>query len=279
MLLPAFLLYTVFILAPIFISLYYSFTKYTGIGAPVWIGWQNYERLLHNELFFRSIKNSMTILGAALVVLLPLSFLCAVLLQSKWHGNSAAKTILYAPAVMPGIVVGIIWIYIYEPSYGLLNSALSAVGLDALRQQWIGGLTLTPYSVGLVYCWRNVGFMTTIFIAAIKGIPEELYESASIEGAGAWQRMLYITIPMIKYAFSVVIVQIINGTLKVFETVIQLTNGGPNHYSETMVTYSYNVTFRDGKYGYGMSMAVVVFLICLVFSVTYLWISRARDKI
>ena len=278
LLMPCLILYTSYIILPIFISLYYSFTKYTGIGTPKWIGISNYAKLLQNAMFLNSMKNSLVILLVAMLVLLPFSFLCAVLLNQRIRGTGFAKTAIFSPAIMAAVVVGIIWSYIFDPSIGLINNLLRALGLGALSQQWIGGLTLTPYSVAIVYCWQQTGFLATIFLAGIKGIPEELFESASLEGANTWQKMWYITIPMIKYVFTIVIVQIINGTLKVFEVVLQLTNGGPNHYSETMVTYSYNITFKNSQYGYGMAMAVIVFAICMVFSIMYMTITQKREK-
>lgn len=277
MLIPSLFMYCIYVIIPIFISIYYSFTQYTGIGKPKWIGWANYEKLFRNSVFINSIKNSLLIFLSSVLVLIVVSFLLAVLLNTGLKGSMFSKAIIFSPAIMAPIIVGIIWVFILDPSIGYINAMLKSIGLENLQQQWIGGLQLTPFSVALVFGWQQLGFLVTIFIAGLKTIPHELYESAGIDGADGWHRMRYITVPMMRNTISVVTVLIINGTLKIFEVVLQLTNGGPNHFSETMVTYSYNATFKDGRYGYGMAMAVIVFLICFVFSVAYLGVSRNRE--
>lgn len=279
MMVPTIVLYCIYIISPIFISVFYSFTKYSGIGKPIFTGLSNYERLLHNNIFLNAVKNSLVIMAVCMVVLVTLSFLTAVLLNTrKVKGSTASKAILFSPSIMAPIVVGIIWTFIFDPSFGCLNAFLDLLGLGMLKRQWIGGISLTPISVAVVYCWQQLGYMTTIFIAGLKMVPEELYESAMIDGAGVWQRMRYITMPMIKSTFSIVIVLVMNGSLKIFEVVLQLTNGGPNHYSETMVTYSYNTTFIDGEFGYGMAMAVVIFIICFGLSTSYLKLSSSKSE-
>lgn len=278
MLVPTLALYVIYIILPIFVSFYYSLTKYSGIGKPKFIGLSNYQRLFANHTFLNSIKNSLIIFLSSVLILVVVSFLCAVLLNGGLKGSGLSKAIIFSPNIMAPIVVGIIWTFILDPSIGCFNAFLEMIGLEGWKQQWIGGLKLTPYSVALVYVWQQLGYMTTIFLAGLKMVPGELYESASIDGANAWQKMWYVSIPMIKSTFTIVVVLIINGTLKIFEVVLQLTNGGPNHYSETMVTYSYNTTFIDGEYGYGMAMAVIVFLICFGLSSTYLKLMRDRAQ-
>lgn len=278
MLIPTLTLYIIYVILPIFVSFYYSLTKYSGIGKPKFIGLSNYQRLLANGMFLNSIKNSLTIFLSSVVILVVLSFLCAVLLNSGLKGSEVSKALIFSPNIMAPIVVGIIWTFIFDPSIGCINGFLEMVGLTGWKQQWIGGLKLTPYSVALVYGWQQLGYLTTIFLAGLKMVPEELYESAAMDGANVWQKMRYISIPMLKSTFTIVIVLIINGTLKIFEVVLQLTNGGPNHYSETMVTYSYNTTFIDGEYGYGMAMAVIVFVICFGLSSAYLKLMQDRTQ-
>jgi raffinose/stachyose/melibiose transport system permease protein len=278
LLLPCLVLYIAYIIAPIFLSFYYSFMRYSGIGKPRWIGLTNYRLLFSNPIFLNSIKNSFVIMVVSLALLVPLSFFCALLLNQKFPGTSVAQTLVFSPAIMAPIIVGLIWSYIFEPSYGLLNSLLSAVGLEHWTRQWIGGPTLTPYAVAIVYVWQQLGFYAAIFIAGLRSVPGELYESAHIDGASLWQQTAYITVPMIKYVFTVVIIHVINGTLKIFEIVLQLTNGGPNHLSETMVTYGYSMTFTNGRYGYGMAMTVINFVICIGFSIAYLALVREKQQ-
>ena len=164
--------------------------------------------------------------------------------------------------------------YILDPKIGLINSLLHAVGLDSFRHQWIGGTVLTPYSTAIIFFWQQLGYLTTIFIAGLKMIPEEIIEAARVDGASAWKRTISITIPMMRSTISTVIVLIITGIFKIFEIVQQTTGGGPNHLSETLVTYAHSVTFQNGQYGYGMSIATVTFVISLGITGIYMLLSR-----
>ncbi len=145
-----------------------------------------------------------------------------------------------------------------------------------LAQQWIGGTTLSPYSIAFIYFWQQLGYLTTIFIAGLKMIPEEVMEAVRVDGANAWQRTIHVTIPMMRSTISTVVVLIITGIFKIFEIVQQTTGGGPNHMSETLVTYSYSMAFQSGEYGYGMSIATVTFLVSLAITGIYFLCSKER---
>lgn len=274
MLFPTMLVYLTYIILPVIVSFYYSLTEYSGIGAAEFVGLKNYSALWNDSLFWVSLKNTLIVLVVAIVLLLPGSFLLALLLNTKLKGGNAIKALNFAPSIVAPILVGLIWVFILDPQMGLMNVLLRKLGWDQLALQWIGGPTLTPYSVGVVFTWQMIGFIATIFLAGLKMIPKDVYESSSIDGAGKWQQLLLITIPMMNETFKINIILIITGVFKIFETVLLLTNGGPNHLSEVMVTYMYNVTFTSGEYGYGMSIAVVTFLLTMIFSLVYMWFSK-----
>ena len=277
-LIPSLLVYTLFIVVPIFVGIGYSFTKYTGIGKARFTGLSNYQRLFHDKLFWTSLRNTVLIFVVASVLLLVLSFALALLLNSRLKFSDTSKALIFSPAIIAPIIVGIIWVYILDPKIGLINSLLHVIGLDGLQQQWIGGATLTPYSIAIIFFWQQLGYLTTIFIAGLKMIPDEILEAARVDGANAWQRTLRIVIPMMRSTISTVVVLIITGIFKIFEIVQQTTGGGPNHLSETLVTYAYSVTFQNGQYGYGMSIATVTFVISLVITGAYLLLSRDRGE-
>ena len=172
--------------------------------------------------------------------------------------------------------MGLIWVFILDPGMGLVNALLRQLGMVSLQPEWIGGRTLTPYSVAFVYLWKVLGYNATIFMAAFKMIPGDIYEAASIDGAGGAKKLWYITIPMIKPTLLIVTILLITGVFKIFEIVVQLTAGGPNHLSELLVTYMYYMTFQSTKYGYGMSIAIVTFLLTAVFAVIYIGVTRER---
>ena len=270
MIMPAVILFTVFFLAPIFISVYYSFTDFSGIGAAKFIGFKNYQVLLNDKFFFIALKNTIIILIGITITILPLSFIVALLLEKPFRGSGAVQSMIFAPNVIAPILVGLIWLFILDPKMGMINAILRSIGLSDYQQQWIGGKTLTPYSVAFVYLWQVLGFYTTINMAGLRSIPADIYEAAEIDGANYFQRIRKITIPMMKNTIVINTILIITGGFKIFETVKQLTNGGPNHMSDVLVTYMYDTTFTSSRYGYGMAVATVSFVLCLIFSIIYL---------
>lgn len=274
---PTLIVYSVFIILPIGIAGWYSFTKYSGIGKAKFIGLENYVRLFKDKVFWVSLKNTLIIFVMAFVLLLTLSFLIALLLNNKLKGTGFAKALIFSPAIIAPIIVGIIWVYILDPNVGIINNILDALHLDFLKHKWIGGETFSPYSIAIIYFWQQLGYLVTIFIAGLKMIPEEVMEAVKIDGANTVQKIRFVIIPMMKSTISTVAVLIITGVFKIFEIVQQTTGGGPNHLSETLVTYSYSTTFTSGNYGYGMSLATVTFVLSLIITGLYSFLTRERE--
>ena len=274
---PTLIVYSVFIILPIGIAVWYSFTKYSGTGKATFVGLENYMRLFKDKVFWVSLKNTMIIFVLAFVLLLTISFLIALLLNNKLKGTDFAKALIFSPAIIAPIIVGIIWVYILDPNVGIINNILDALHLDFLKQKWIGGETLSPYSIAFIYFWQQLGYLVTIFIAGLKMIPEEVLEAVKIDGASTMQKIRYVIIPMMRSTISTVAVLIITGVFKIFEIVQQTTGGGPNHLSETLVTYSYSTTFTSGNYGYGMSLATVTFVLSLIITGIYSFLTRERE--
>lgn len=273
---PTLILFTLFAVVPVGIACYYSFTNFTGIGSPTFVGLSNYMTLFKDKVFFLALKNTGIVLGVSAVTVIPLSFLLALLLDRAFPGTKLAKALNFSPNIIAPILVGLIWVFILDPGMGLVNALLRQLGMVSLQPEWIGGRTLTPYSVAFVYLWKVLGYNATIFMAAFKMIPGDIYEAASIDGAGGAKKLWYITIPMIKPTLLIVTILLITGVFKIFEIVVQLTTGGPNHLSELLVTYMYYMTFQSTKYGYGMSIAIVTFLLTAVFAVIYIGVTRER---
>ncbi|WP_367942665.1 carbohydrate ABC transporter permease [Enterocloster citroniae] len=273
---PTLILFTLFVVVPVGIACYYSFTNFTGIGSPTFVGLSNYMALFKDKVFFLALKNTGIVLGVSAVTVIPLSFLLALLLDRAFPGTKLAKALNFSPNIIAPILVGLIWVFILDPGMGLVNALLRQLGMVSLQPEWIGGRTLTPYSVAFVYLWKVLGYNATIFMAAFKMIPGDIYEAASIDGAGGAKKLWYITIPMIKPTLLIVTILLITGVFKIFEIVVQLTAGGPNHLSELLVTYMYYMTFQSTKYGYGMSIAIVTFLLTAVFAVIYIGVTRER---
>ena len=261
LILPTLLLYLVYIIAPIFIAAYYSFTKFSGIGQPQFVGISNYLRLFKDPIFIIALKNTIIVLLVTILILIPGAFLLSLLMNRNMKGLTLVRAINYAPSIIAPIMVGLIWVFILDPKIGLINVLLDKAGLSSLALEWIGGDKLTPFSVAIVQSWQSLGYIATIFLAGLTLIPEELYEAADIDGATGFQKVVNITIPMLNETFKMNLILVITLVFKIFETVLQLTNGGPNHLSEVLVTYMYGMTFTSGEYGYGMSIAVMTLIV------------------
>ena len=261
LILPTLLLYLVYIIAPIFIAAYYSFTKFSGIGQPQFVGISNYLRLFKDPIFVIALKNTIIVLLVTILILIPGAFLLSLLMNRNMKGLTLVRAINYAPSIVAPIMVGLIWVFILDPKIGLINVLLDKAGLSSLALEWIGGDKLTPFSVAIVQSWQSLGYIATIFLAGLTLIPEELYEAADIDGATGFQKVVNITIPMLNETFKMNLILVITLVFKIFETVLQLTNGGPNHLSEVLVTYMYGMTFTSGEYGYGMSIAVMTLIV------------------
>ena len=179
-LIPTLAVYVVFIILPIGIAVAYSFTKYSGIGKARFNGIDNYVRLVKDDIFWKSLANTAIIFVVASVLLLVLSFLLALLLNNKLAFADTSKALVFSPAIIAPIIVGIIWVYILDPKIGVINGVLRAIGAGDLAQQWIGGTTLSPYSIAFIYFWQQLGYLTTIFIAGLKMIPEVILRDSDL---------------------------------------------------------------------------------------------------
>lgn len=157
-----------------------------------------------------------------------------------------------------------------------MNRLLSLLGLPSV--EWIGGDTLSPYSIAMVFIWSTVGFTMTIFYAGLQQLPHEVIEASQIDGASFWQRQRHVVIPMMRETFGIVLVLVITNVFKIFELVYQLTGGGPVHRSETLVSYMYFVTFTNQKYGPGMAIAVIIFVLGAAISIVNLVLNRSRSN-
>ncbi len=273
MLAPVMILFLIYIVSPVIMAFYYSFTDFSGIGKPQLVGLSNYKRLFDDKIFYTALKNTGIILALSIVLIMPGSFGLSLLLNRKVKGSKTMQALCFSPNIISPILVGLIWVFILDPQIGFVNAFLRAIG-SSVQPEWIGGKVLTPYCIAIIFLWQTLGYNATIFLAGIRAVPKELYEAAGIDGASKSQQLRYITIPMIKQTIVIVMLLVITGCFKIFETVYQLTNGGPNHLSETLVTYMYYSTFTSSRYGYGMSIASIAFLLSAVFAVIYIYIAR-----
>jgi len=274
---PALIVFTMFVIYPLAYSGVFSFTRFQGFGEPKWIGWDNYKALLIDPFFWQSLQNTFVILIVSLAVLIPSSFALAMLLQRTIRGGGALRALVFGPAIIAPILVGLIWVFILDPKIGLLNRVLGAFGTPAVP--WIGGNYLTPISVSMVFIWSSIGFAMTIFYAGLQLLPADVLEASALDGASGWQQTWHVKIPMMRETFAIVTILMITNVFKIFELVYMLTGGGPVHRSETLVSYMYFVTFTNQQYGYGMALAVIITVLGAIVSIGYLVAARRKEKL
>ncbi|MGO4535751.1 carbohydrate ABC transporter permease [Leifsonia sp. 2MCAF36] len=271
---PAAILFTIFVVYPVLYSLGFSFTKFQGFGSPEFTGFGNYVALWNDPFFWRSLLNTAIILIVSLAVLIPGAFALALLLRRKIAAGGALRALVFGPAIIAPILIGLIWVFILDPKIGLLNRVLAAFGIAPV--QWIGGDTLTPYAIAIVFIWSSVGFAMTIFYAGLQVLPDDVIEASSLDGATGSQQVRHIVIPLMRETFAIVTILMITNVFKIFELVYMLTGGGPVHRSETLVSYMYFLTFTNQQYGLGMALAVIITVLGGIVSIGYLALSRER---
>jgi raffinose/stachyose/melibiose transport system permease protein len=276
MLAPAVIAFTAFVVYPVLYSLGFSFTQFQGFGTPEWIGFDNYIALGNDPFFWQSLQNTLIILVVSLAILIPASFALALLLRRRILGGGGLRALVFGPAIIAPILVGLIWVFILDPKIGLLNRLLAMIGIPPV--EWIGGDTLTPYSVALVFIWSSIGFAMTIFYAGLQLLPADVMEASALDGATGWQQLRHITVPMMRETFAIVTILMITNVFKIFELVYMLTGGGPVHRSDTLVSYMYFVTFTNQQYGYGMALAVIITILGAAVSIGYLVLARGRKS-
>lgn len=274
---PLLLFYTVFIVYPLIMCLFYSFTGYRGLGTAEWNHFANYTRLFSDKYFWLSAKNSLICAIALFVFVMPLSFLFAFWLNRQNKRNTVYKIIIFASYVIPGVLCGLLWSFILKPNNGLINSVLRTIGLDALCLNWIGDKgILSPVSFAMVCAWSSMGFYMSLWQAGLKGIPGDVLEASALDGCTKTKQIFKIILPMLRDNVVSIMIFILTAALKIYEVVFILTGGGPAHASETIVSYLYNTTFDGMMYGYGMTIAVMEFLFAML--ITLLSISLSRRK-
>jgi lactose/L-arabinose transport system permease protein len=263
---PFFILFAVFMLFPFVYSFWISLHNWDGISIPTFVGLANYRDLLRDELFWKSLYNTVYILVLNIPLQLGLALVLAVVLNSEVvRGRTTMQLIYFMPIIVSVVVVAIVFSLLYDSYTGLINYFLEWLGLQAIP--WLSSEAWSKLSIVLLITWRWTGYNMVILLAGLQAIPHELYEAGLIDGTNAWKAFRHITLPLIKPVLLFCLIMSIIGLFKIFTEPYILTFGGPNNSSQTMVTYIYNNAFRYSKLGYGSALAYVLFLIVLVASV------------
>jgi ABC-type sugar transport system permease subunit len=279
--LPILVFFAIFVAYPFVRSFYLSLTQWSGFGSPNFVGIRNFRNLMSDEVFWKALRDTVLFTAVTTVLQTVLPMLLSVLLNKGWRGSVLFRTLLFIPAIISFVVTGVLWQLLYDPNFGTLNEGLRAIGLGGLAHAWLAEPHLVLPALMLVSLWQSLGLFALIFIAGLQGIDPTLYEAARIDGATGWQQFRSITVPQLKVVTGVVItLNILNG-LKVFDLIYVMTQGGPNHSSEVLGTYLYNLAFGSAaggtpSLGYSTAISMIVFVLCMVATLVQFRISRER---
>lgn len=279
-LLPALVLFFGLIVYPVCNTIWLSFHKWKGIygTAKMYVGISNYTKVLSNDSFWNALKNSIYFMIGGFVVLMPIAFGLALLITSKLRGTKFMKTAYFMPVMLSTTAVALMWVYMLNPSYGIVNQVLKAVGMEAWCKDWLATPTVNVWAIVLVNEWMYAGYNMLIFAAGLVSIPSSLYEAAEIDGCTGWNKIRYISIPLSKESFKIFSVLCITGCLKTFDMIWAMTKGGPNHTSETPATLLYNEAFTFKNFGKSSSIGVILLILGVVLSLLVNRVFRQKQE-
>jgi len=277
-LLPVIVLLVAITIFPLLYSLIVSFTnlRLTSMEGPKFAGLKNYyEILFHDKRFWRSLYNTFTIAVPALVLEAIIGLGIALLLNRGIRGKKIITVLLILPVVIPPITTGLIWRMLYHEKYGAINGLLYAIGIK-YQITWLSTPGLAKFAVIITDVWQWTPFMMMMILAGLQSIPVECIEAAEVDGANAFQRFIYITLPMLRYTIMVAALLRIMDLIKLFDVIFVLTMGGPGGTTETISIYTYLVSFRAFRMGYGSALSYLVLIITVLFSTYFIKIVRGK---
>jgi len=270
-LLPPLLLYIIWIIGPTIYSFYLSFTNWNGISLDMdFIGLKNYKKLFADPVFHICLVNNLKWIGIFLTLPVIIGLVLAILLNSNIKRSQIFKTIFYLPMAISLVAINLMWSWIYNPAYGILNVTLRNIGLGFLAQGWLSNPDLVLYSIIVAASWPQTGYILILFTAGLNNIPPNLIDAAKVDGASFWEIFKNIILPLLKPTTVIVIIVTVIGSLRVFDIVYTMTRGGPFNSSNVLANFMYIESFNNYRMGYGAAIAVILFLISFIFIIIYL---------
>lgn len=267
--LPAVILTLMFTIWPTAQALYLSFTNATSLGLNnKFVGLDNYIYMFHDKSFIQALINTAKLMAVVPVITIFCSLVLAfVLNQCKLKEMVLYRTIFYFPNIVSLTVVGIIWSFVFHPNVGIVNKILGAVGLESLQRSWLGDSKTALWCIAFTLLWQAAGYYMVMHIAAMDGISPEIYESATLDGASAWRKLISITMPLMKDIIGITFVLALSGTINLSFVLSQvMTGGGPNGASSVLLQYMYTQGFVNGNFGYAMAITVFTLTISVALS-------------
>ena len=276
---PALVIYSIFIIYPIFSTGYNSMFNWTGLNdEKEFIGLENYRRLAADTAFSDSFRNNLWVIVASVFLQIPLGLLMAILVEKKSKQNNILRIMYFIPFLMSTVAIGLTWSFLYDPMIGVFNHWIGALGFDTSQLLWLGSKDLALFSVLLVVLWNYAPFSMIIFNAALGTINKDYYEAASIDGATVWQQFKVITLPLLTPTIMNNVVLSLVGSLKSFDLFYIMTQGGPGTSTELMGTYMYKQGFKYFKMGYASAVAFTMFCVSVLTIVFVKWVQKKTAK-
>lgn len=275
--LPIFLVYSVFLIVPAFMAFFYSMTDWTGVGGFNFIGLKNFLTIFTDgktmEVFLQTLEYTFF----SIVVGNAMGLLIALVFDMNLPTTNFTKTVFFLPFVFNALIIGYLWSYVYSPDGGIIYLALKALGLNSLAVPYLGMKSTVIPAVSFALNWQNTGSCALIYLAGLRSIPMQYYEAAHLDGASRFGAFRNVTIPLLMPAITINTLMGLVGTLKLFDIVFVMTNGGPGTSSDTVTTFIYRLAFSQYQFGYGTSVGVVLFLFIAVVSYVFTKFLRSRE--
>ena len=276
-LLPALVLYLVFVIIPIIQAAHFSLYKWNGLGPLTdFVGLKNYQVALASDVFWQAVGNNVLVIVLSLLLQIPFSLGLAILLNRRFPGRAIFRLLFFLPYVLSEAITGIVFSLLLQPD-ALVDTALQRVGLEGLIQDWLGNTDIVMITLFVIISWKYFGFHMILLLAGLQGIPREIEEAALIDGAGRWQAFRYVTLPLIGPTLRVSVFLSVIGALQLFDIVWVMTGGGPLNASTTMAVNMFKTGFEKQQMGYGSAFAVLLFLCALVVALLYQRFVLRRD--
>ena len=267
-LLPALLIFALFVWYPIVLGILMSFQSVDLINPSAWVGWANYREVLSDPLFGTAWRNTFAFTGYALLFGYAVPIILALLINEMRHGKGFFRLAFYLPVMLPPIVTVFLWRWIYNPDSGLLNALLSLVHLP--QGLWLETPATALPALVVIATWSFAGSTMLIYLAALQGVPASLYEAAEIDGASLWRRLWHVTLPAIRPILLLMLILQIIATMQVFTEPFTITGGGPQNATMSVLLLIYNYAFQNADFGGASALGVTLFLVLAVFALIYM---------
>lgn len=278
MLLPAMIVFIVIVLVPAVQSFFTSLTDWDGISKSHFIGLKNYSDIFHSSNFYMALRNNLFWLLFGTIIPTAIGLLQAnILVRGRIKYGNVFQMIFFLPQIVSVTVSCVIWVWIYDPINGPLNALLAAFGLGNLQQSWLGDPDLVMKSLLSVFVWLSYGFSTVVFSAAIQGVDPQLYEAATIDGAGRWRQFRNVTIPGILGTLNTVILLAIIGSFQVFDIIYIITKGGPGYSSYVLSYFIFSEGLITSHVGFASAVSITVAVMMFIISVVYNKLTERSD--